>query len=502
MEVVRSAMPLYAITVSLVAALLIALSHKRPNLREFWTIAASVIKFSIVLSMLPAVLDNKVIEYTLFTLFPGLDISFRVDALGIFFALTASFLWIITSFYSIGYVRAENEASQTRYFACFAIALSATMGVAFSANLLTMFVFYEMLTLCTFPLVGHKQTPEALSGARKYLTYLMGTSLAFLMFAVVLTYNVSGTLDFSPEGILAGKASDTMLTIIFVLFIAGTAKAALMPLHSWLPAAMVAPTPVSALLHAVAVVKTGVFVVVKIVLHVFGIKLLTSTGLGTALAYYASFTIIVASTIALRQDNLKARLAYSTISQLSYVILGVALLSPSGITGSIMHIVIHAFGKITLFFTAGAIYVATHKTKVSELNGIGRKMPFTMAAFTIAALSMIAVPPLGGFISKWYLIMGSLEAGHIPVIVVIAVSTILNACYFLPIVHAAFFKDADGPGVEALPSPASNPSLKEAPALMVAPLVLTAAGVLILFFEPSVFLELARMVVSGVTGGS
>ena len=369
MEVVQSAMPLYAVAVSLIAVVLIGVSRKQPNLREFWTIAASVLKFCIVASMLPAILDGKVIEYTLFTLFPGLDISFRVDALGIFFALTASFLWIITSFYSIGYVRAEKEHAQTRYFVCFAIALSATMGVAFSANLLTMFVFYELLTLCTFPLVGHKETPEAMAGARKYLTYLLGTSLAFLMFAVVLTYNVSGTLDFSPKGILAGTASNTVLTIIFILFMAGTAKAAMMPLHSWLPAAMVAPTPVSALLHAVAVVKTGVFVVVRIVLHVFGVKLLSGIGLGTALAYYASFTIIVASTIALRQDNLKARLAYSTISQLSYVILGVALLSPSGITGSIMHIVLHAFGKITLFFTAGAIYVATHKTKVSELDG-------------------------------------------------------------------------------------------------------------------------------------
>ena len=463
MEAVQSAMPLYAVAVSLIAVVLIGVSGGRPNLREFWTIAASVLKFSIVASMLPAILDGKVIEYTLFTLFPGLDISFRVDALGIFFALTASSLWIITSFYSIGYVRAEKEHAQTRYFVCFAIALSATMGVAFSANLLTMFVFYELLTLCTFPLVGHKETPEAMAGARKYLTYLLGTSLAFLMFAVVLTYNVSGTLDFSPKGILAGTASNTVLAVIFVLFMAGTAKAAMMPLHSWLPAAMVAPTPVSALLHAVAVVKTGVFVVVRIVLHVFGVKLLSDTGLGTALVYYASFTIIVASTIALRQDNLKARLAYSTISQLSYVVLGVALLSPSGITGGVMHIVLHAFGKITLFFTAGAIYVATHKTKVSELNGIGKKMPFTMAAFTIAAVSMIGIPPFGGFISKWYLFMGAAEASQIPVIVVIATSTILNACYFLPVVHAAFFKDADESTVKGSPSLSGASSIKEAP---------------------------------------
>lgn len=496
METVHSAMPLYAMAVSLIAVVLIGVSGRQPNLREFWTIAASVLKFSIVASMLPAILDGKVIEYTLFTLFPGLDISFRVDALGIFFALTASFLWIITSFYSIGYVRAEKEHAQTRYFMCFAVALSATIGVAFSANLLTMFVFYEVLTICTFPLVGHKETPEAMAGARKYLIYLLGTSLAFLMFAVILTYNVSGTLNFSPEGILAGTASNTVLTIIFVLFMAGTAKAALMPLHSWLPAAMVAPTPVSALLHAVAVVKTGVFVVVKIVLHVFGVKLLSDMGLGTALAYYASFTIIVASTIALKQDNLKARLAYSTISQLSYVILGVALLSPSGITGSIMHIVLHAFGKITLFFVAGAIYVATHKTKVSELDGIGKTMPFTMAAFTIAAVSMIGIPPFGGFISKWYIALGAIEAEHLPILIVLGASSILNACYFLPIVYRAFFKTpADGAGHH-------TKGIHEAPVLMVASLALTASGAVALFFKPTLFLELAQMVVASVTGGN
>ena len=254
----------------------------------------------------------------------------------------------------------------------------------------------------------------------------------------------------------------------------------------------------------------GVFVVVRIVLHVFGVKLLSGIGLGTALAYYASFTIIVASTIALRQDNLKARLAYSTISQLSYVILGVALLSPSGITGSIMHIVLHAFGKITLFFTAGAIYVATHKTKVSELDGIGRKMPFTMAAFTMAAVSLIGMPPFGGFISKWYIAMGSIEAEHLPILIVLGASSILNACYFLPIVYRAFFKEAKS----GIRNPESNPlpshtltkgelgGINEAPALMVAALVLTASGTVALFFKPALFLELAKIVVAGVTGGN
>jgi len=507
MEIITSIKPLLAISVSLIAALFIAFTGERArNLREFWTILASVVKFGIVISMLQPILDGKVIEYTLLSITQGLELKFRVDALGIFFAITASFLWIITSFYSIGYVRALNEHAQTRYFACFAIALSATMGVAFSANMFTTFLFYEIITLCTYPLVAHKETPEAFKGARRYITYLLGTSIAFLLPAVFMTYSAAGTLEFSNQGILnnvRGQVSDTFLIITFILFMAGITKAAMMPLHSWLPAAMVAPTPVSALLHAVAVVKTGVFVVVKVVLHIFGIDLLSQLGLGTALAYFASFTIVVASIIALKQDNLKRRLAYSTISQLSYVILGVALLTPSGITGSIMHIVLHAFGKITLFFTAGAIYVAAHKTNISELDGIGKKMPFTMAAFTLGALSMIGIPPLGGFLSKWYIALGSIEANQLPILIVLASSTILNACYFLPIVYAAFFKE----GARGQVSSAKNPdtrhsSLKEAPALMVIPLVLTAIGALVLFFYPSLFLDLARMVVAGVTGGN
>ncbi len=498
MESVASNTPLYAIGVSLVAAVLIRLSSSRPNVRELWTIGAAVIKFALVLSMLPAVLAGQVLEAKVVTLFPGLSVAFKVDPLSIFFALTASFLWIVTSCYSISYVRAEREHKQTRYFMCFAVALSATIGVAFAANLLTMFVCYEVLTLCTFPLVGHKETEEALAGARRYLTYLLGTSLSFLMAAVVLTYHVAGTLDFKAGGILAGHGSPLFLTILFVLFIAGTTKAALMPLHSWLPAAMVAPTPVSALLHAVAVVKSGVFVVVKVVLYVFGTGLLDELGLGTALAYVAAFTIIVASTIALKQDNLKARLAYSTISQLSYIVLGAALLTPAAVLGSIMHIVIHAFGKITLFFAAGAIYVASHKKNISELDGIGRKMPFTMGAFAVAAVSMIGIPPLGGFISKWYLARGAIEAGQLPILAVLAGSTVLNACYFLPIVHRAFFRKPPGMSGKA---DSNEGGLVEAPTMMVAALTVTALGAIALFFVPDLFLRLAQMVVVATTGG-
>lgn len=504
MDIIQSAAPIYAIIVSLIAVAFIGISRRHPNVREFCTIAASVIKFSIVASMLPAILDGKVIEYTLLTVVPGLDISFKVDALGIFFALMASFLWIITSFYSIGYVRSLNEHAQTRYFICFALSLSSVLGIAFSANLFTLFIFYEALTLVTYPLVIHKQTPEAARKAKIYLTYLLGTSIAFQLSAIFITYYISGTLDFSNNGILSGTGSDALLIVIFILFMAGITKAAMMPLHAWLPAAMVAPTPVSALLHAVAVVKAGVFTVLKIVLHVFGIDLLSQLGIGTVFPYIAAFTIITASIIALTQDNLKLRLAYSTVSQLSYVILGATLLSQSAVIGSIMHMVLHAFGKITLFFTAGAIYVAAHKTKVSELNGIGRQMPFTMAAFTIGALSMIGIPPVGGFISKWYIGIGSIEAGQLIILAVIAVSTILNAWYFMPIVYAAFFKEPESEHHATPPTPhggvGSESKIHEAPAFMVIPLLITAIGTLILFFAPSVFLDLAKMVVAAATG--
>ncbi|MCL0061504.1 monovalent cation/H+ antiporter subunit D family protein [Thermodesulfovibrionales bacterium] len=509
MEAVHSIVPIYAIAVPLVASILIGLSGKKPNLREFWSITAAVLQFSLVASMLPSILEGNTIEFFLLTLFPGIDISFRVDAFGFFFAFMSSFLWIITSFYSIGYMRTLNEHSQTRYYICFAISLFATVGVAFSANMFTTFLFYEVITLCTYPLVAHKETTTAMKGALKYVVYLLGASLAFMLPAIFLTYLTAGTLNFDTQGILAGEGTDVLLIIIFVLFIAGIAKAAMMPFHSWLPAAMVAPTPVSALLHAVAVVKTGVFVIAKVILHIFGVDLLFQLGIDTVFIYVASFTLIAASIMALRQDNLKARLAYSTVSQLSYVILGIALLTQSGITGGVLHIVLHGFGKITLFFAAGAIYVATRKTEISQLNGIGGQMPFTMAAFTLGALSMIGIPPLGGFLSKWYIVFGSLEAGQLPIIIVIAASTILNSCYFLPIVYAAFFKEsAKSPVIsDALTDKDSShvtyrTSLKEAPVFMVVPLALTGIGTLVLFFVPSVFLDLAKMTALTAIGGS
>ena len=497
METIVSIKPLLAVLVSSIGALFIIAAGKNPNLRESWSIIAGVLKLLIVLSMIPTVVyDHQIIEYSLFNLLPGIEIGFRVDAFGLLFAMGASILWIATSFYSIGYMRSTNENSQTRYYTCFAVSLSMTIGVAFSANLFTMFLFYEGLTLITYPLVAHKETPEAKKGARKYVIYLLGAAKAFIVAGIILTYNLAGTLEFSKSGIfptLVQSAHPNLLYLIFTLFLFGFAKCAIMPFHSWLPAAMVAPTPVSALLHAVAVVKTGVFTVLRVVLFIFGADLMREIGVDVFAITFASLTIIIASLMALSRDNLKARLAFSTISQLSYIILGAVLLTPSAMIGGIIHITNHAFSKITLFFCAGSIYVSAHKTEVSQLNGIGKKMPWTMAAFTIATLSMIGVPPASGFITKWYLVIGSLERHSMAVLAVLLASSFLNAAYFIPIVYKAFFKTEDSEITQELKSH-ENAVIKEIP-FMVVPLTLTAIVSVVLGLYPDFIVKIAESVI-------
>lgn len=494
METILSIKPLLAVLSSLLAVPLILRTGDRPNLREFWSVLAGVIKFSIVISMAPAILSGHTIEYTLVTFYQGIDIKFRVDALGLLFATVSSFLWIVTTFYSIGYMRSGKEHAQTRFFACFAISLSAAVGVAFSANLITLFVFYEILSLATVPLVGHKETPEAIEGARKYFLYLLSLSKTLLLSGIVIVYMLAGTTEFTRHGLLQNQPGSALLFATFFLFLFGFAKGGVMPVHNWLPSAMVAPTPVSALLHAVAVVKVGVFSILRVVFHIYGIDLMSRMGLGIAAAYVVSFTILVASIIALSKDNLKARLAYSTVSQLSYIILGAVLLSPSGMLGGIMHIANHAFSKITLFFCAGSLYCAAHKTEISQLSSIGKKMPWTMAAFFIASLSMIGVPPVAGFTSKWYLALGSIEAKEFPILAVLLVSTVLNAAYFLPITYKAFFekeKVSDNPGHSAHDH---HEEIREIP-MVVAPLVLTAIISLLIGIFPDYFLNLAKEVI-------
>jgi multicomponent Na+:H+ antiporter subunit D len=485
METIVSIRPFLAVLVSAVAVGLIVASRKNPNLREFWSFAAGLVKFLIVLSLTPAVLSGHIVEYTVFTVLPGIELKFRVDPLGLLFATTASFLWIITTAYNIGYMRSLKEHSQTRYYSCFAIALSAAIGVAFSANLFTLYLFYEILSIFTYPLVAHHEDAEAWEGGTKYLVYLIGLSKTFLLAAVIMTYMITGTLDFKEGGIFTTEMPVMLVTLTYIFFIAGFAKAAIMPFHNWLPSAMVAPTPVSGLLHAVAVVKVGVFSVVRVMLSVFGTDVLGEFNLGIPTAFFVSFTIITASVIALTKDDLKARLAYSTVSQLSYVIVGVALLTPSGVLGGILHIANHAFSKITLFFCAGSIFVASRLKKISQLDGIGRKMPFTMAAFTIGSFSMIGVPAVAGFTSKWYLAIGSLEAGQAGILYVLLASTVLNAAYFLPIVFRAFFREP--------PKDEHFQSIKEAPAFVVVPLMITAIISVVIGIYPDYFVNIIRL---------
>lgn len=492
MEAVHSVRPALAILVSLVAAFLILRTDRHPNLRELWTLLAAVAKFSLVASLLPTVLDGKVVEFTLWEILPGLPLELRVDSFGLYFALVASGLWILTSLYSIGYMRGLDEHGQTRYFFSFALCLSAAMGIAFAGNLLTFFVFYEMLTMATYPLVVHKESPEAIMAGRKYLAYLL-TAGVFLLFSIGWTYLLVGKLDFVPGGFLAGHAGRETLQILFVTFMIGVgAKAAIMPIHAWLPTAMIAPTPVSALLHAVAVVKAGVFGSVRVVCYVFGPELLKDIGMWIVLGYVAAFTILVASMFALAQDNLKRRLAFSTISQLSYIVLGAALISQQSLTGGILHIANHAYMKITLFFTAGAIYVKTHVENISDMNGIGRQMPFTLGAFTVGALGMAGIPPVAGFLSKWYLCLGTLEAHEMVFLVVLLLSAVLNIGYFFPIVFRAFFRSSD-----------RFPRVDDASPLMVVPLVVTALVSILLCLSPDSFLSLlhlTRMSVEKILG--
>lgn len=484
------------------------------NVRDGLTVITSIILFCIVWQLIQIVDAGGRPTVTLLQMIPGLSLTLSLEPLGMIFAGVASFLWIVTSFYAFGYMRGHHEANQTRFFFCFAIAIMSALGIAFSGNMLTLFVFYEVLTISTFPLVTHSGTDEARRAGRVYLGILLGTSVIFLLTAMIWTYVEAGTLDFQKGGILEGNAPAGVIAILFGLYIYGIGKAALMPFHRWLPAAMVAPTPVSALLHAVAVVKAGVFSVVKVSVFIFGLDTLRDTGASTWLAYVAAITILLSSIIAMRQDNLKARLAYSTISQLSYVVLGAMLASNIGAMGSTMHIVMHAFGKITLFFCAGAIIVFAHKTEISDMHGLGRKMPVTFFCFFVASLSIIGLPPLGGVWSKWYIALAAAETDQIIFIAVLMISSLLNIAYLMPLVLYGYFgkeKPADthshGDDHSHHHAPPNHsmlkhltfgrPGIAEAPIMCLAPIVLTTIGCFALFF----YADRIRLFLTPVFGG-
>ena len=490
--IIEDARPFLSFVIPLIGVLgIVWAGESRKNLRETCTFIAAFAQAAVVLSMIPKVLGGVIFEYQIWQVFTNVPLLLRVDGPGLLFASVASVLWIATTLYAIGYMRGLHEHAQTRFYSFFAISLSATMGVAFSANLLTIYFFYEMLSVSTFPLVTHMQDKSARTGGRTYLGYLLFTSLCLLLPALSWCYvwleNGQITMDFLADTGKVGNTGTfgpTSQIILLILFTFGFAKAGIMPLHSWLPGAMVAPTPVSALLHAVAVVKVGVFCLYRVYADVFGFEVLRSLDGEDWMIALACATILISSLIALSQDNLKRRLAFSTIGQLGYVALGVTLATQNGAGGSVLHIAMHACGKITLFFCAGAIFVASGKKYVSELRGLGRKMPITMVAFMIGSLSVIGLPPLGGFVSKWYLALGALDRDAVWVVVVLLFSSLLNVFYLLPVAVTAFFR-TDETDEES--------GIKEAPWTCVLPLALTALGCFALFFFSGPLLRLAGL---------
>ena len=464
-------------------AVVISLCGRWPNLRETVTLATAAAVCISVISLYLRFSDGALLAADLAEPLPGLTLRFEIEPLGMLFALVASILWLITSIYAIGYMRGHHELNQTRFYALFAVAIGSTLAIAFAGNLLTLFLFYEALTISTYPLVAHAGTQEARRGARTYIGILLTTSIGFLLLAILVTYTVSGSLDFRAGGILSGKLDPAWAGLLYALFIFGIGKAAVMPFHRWLPAAMVAPTPVSALLHAVAVVKAGVFSVLKVTVYIFGTDFIVNSGANDWLVWFAGATILLASLIAMTRDNLKSRLAYSTVSQLSYIVLGALLATNMSLIGGALHITMHAFAKITLFFAAGAILVATHKSEISDMGGLGRAMPITFGAFLIASLSIIGLPPFGGMWSKWYLGMGAVETGQWLLLSVLLVSSLLNIAYLLPIPIKAFFgKTSDG---------TTSSRMREAPVSCLIAMIITSFACVLLFFYPDPFYELA-----------
>lgn len=480
---------LFALLVPLIGSIGVMLKGENENLRETISSVSSLILLATVCTMIPDIFSGKTLYFQLFTILPNVTVTLRADSMSMIFALVASSLWTIAVFYSMGYMRGLNEHAQTRFNACFAIAIFGAIGVAFSDNLFTMYLFYEVVSICTYPLVAHHQDQEGYDGGRKYLVYLTATAKAFLLPAMILIYVLTGTLDFSMDittGIFPPDVNKPLVIMLYVFCLFGFAKNGVMPFHHWLPGAMVAPTPVSALLHAVAVVKVGVFCTTRVMLYTFGVDTMAALNLGIPTAYFVGFTIIAASVIALSKDNLKARLAYSTVSQLSYIILGVALLTIPGIQGGLIHIVNHAFAKITLFFCAGAIYVAAHKKDISEMEGLGKVMPFTFGAFAVASLSMIGAPPVAGFITKWNLLIGSVEAHQIGILLILLASTLLNAAYFLPVTFRAFFCRP--------PEGKIYTGIREAPLSMLIPILIACTISVIIGIWPQFMMQFVKAV--------
>ena len=475
-----------AIAFPVISSLLLSLIPERSDkVRNPLAVFIALTTAGMVIMLLLEVLKGNIPYVSLFSIIPGLDLAFRVDPLSALFGTLASVLWIFAVAYSIGYM--AHEHNRKRYYVFYLLSLGATMGIAFSANLITLYLFYEFLTIFTYPLVIHEGNDEAQAAGMRYIIYSF-IGAAFILGGLVMTYSNAGSVDFVSGGVVSVVPNAGMLwQVVFLCFIVGFGvKAAIMPLHSWLPSAMAAPTPVSALLHAVAVVKSGVFGILRVMYSIFGTESLRTLDLGLFVIVLVSITILAGSIIALRQDVLKKRLAYSTISQLSYIMLGAGLLTYLGLTGSLLHMLNHALLKITLFFCAGAIITVTGKKRISDLKGLGKRMPLTMLAFTVGAIGMVGILPVNGFISKWRLVTGSLEAGYYAVIVVLVTSALLNAAYFFPIIINAFFRDGDFEHVKG----------PEAPLSMLMPIIMLAAVCIVFGIALNLYLPFIESVAS------
>ncbi|HVL75062.1 MAG TPA: proton-conducting transporter membrane subunit [Noviherbaspirillum sp.] len=444
-------LPVFTLASSFIPGLIIFfLDESRENLRVFLNMAGATIKLVFVGIMLWGVTQGYEYRFS-HRVVPGLELVLQVDALALLFVTLSAVLWFLTTLYAIGYL--QHSADRNRFFGFFSLCVTTTVGIALAGNLFTFFFFYELLTLATYPLVVHRGNAASLHAGNRYLAYTLGGG-ALLLVGTVWLYALCGTVDFTHTGnaARAGPEAATQLRIIFLFLIAGLGvKASLIPLHGWLPSAMVAPAPVSALLHAVAVVKAGAFGVVRVLYEVYGIEVAHGLGLLLPLALLASATILWGSLRALFQDDLKRRLAYSTVSQVSYIVLGVALFGPLGTIGGLAHLIHQGIMKVTMFFCAGNYAETLGIHKVTELDGVGARMPWNTLAFTCAALGMIGVPPMAGFISKWYLGLGALDSGAGWALALLAVSSLLNAAYFLPILYRAWFKHPAAPFENLIP---------------------------------------------------
>ena len=467
----------------LIAPLLIYIFKNNQNIRDSIGVIGSLISFYATINITNKLINGLSAELFLFNIFNDLSLSFKVTPLGAVFGLLCSGLWILAAIYSIGYMRGNNEKNQTRFYIFYSLSIFGALCVAWSSNLLVLFIFYEFLTFATYPLVVHKETEDSIKASRLYLGILVGSSLMLFLPAIIWVWYSVGTLNFTDGGILQNSFDPSNAPILLFLFVFGIGKAALMPLHWWLPAAMVAPTPVSALLHAVAVVKAGVFSILMVICYIFGPEFMNSSGSGTFLIWASTITLFLSSIIAITKNDIKARLAYSTVSQLSYIILGGAIATNYSLIASVSNIMMHGVGKITLFFCAGAIYVSTKITKISDLNGLGHKMPLTFVAFSIGALSIIGIPPFGGSWSKFYLLLGAAQSELTIIIIILAISTLLNTYYLLDPVFRAFFMDKN----ESVKS-TSHP-------LTVYPAVCSAFIVLLLFFYIEPLLKLVNLII-------